>query len=193
MNGSFCQVGYKATWHIKNDKIAKYMTRNKWEKRLVLQMPHLLRYAKALTRNNDMANDLVQDCLERAWNKRRLWNSQRTLRPWLLTIMHNIFINQKCKQSNNQETTLEELTLVDEGADASQLVQLRDLQVAMGKLSPEYREIILLAGLESLSYKEIAKVTGLPLGTVMSRLSRAREKLRKIMNSTETDNVVQLR
>ena len=169
------------------------MTRNKWDKRLTEQIPHLLRYAKALTRNNDMAEDLIQDCLERAWNKRSLWNSQRKLRPWLFTIMHNVYINEISKISNQQCHIPIDLSIVDERIDHTQILHLRDLDNALGKLSPEYREVVLLAGLENLSYKEIANVTSLPLGTVMSRLSRAREKLRQLMDDSETDNVVQLR
>jgi len=165
------------------------MTRQKWEKRLADQLPHLLRYANALTRNTELAEDLVQDCLERAWSKKFLWNSKRQLRPWLFTIMHNLFINQLKKQSINtttfsdystSERVVEDLS-ANMNEDNSHLLQLRDFESALGKLTPEYREIILLAGLEKLTYKEIAKITGLPLGTVMSRLSRAREKLQQLM------------
>jgi len=169
------------------------MTRNKWDKRLTEQIPHLLRYAKALTRNNDVAEDLIQDCLERAWSKRSLWNSRRKLRPWLFTIMHNIYINEVNKISNQQVHIPVDLNLVDEAIDPTQMLKLRDLDNALGKLSPEYREVILLAGLENLSYKEIAKITSLNLGTVMSRLSRARDKLRQLIDGSETEKVVRLR
>ena len=167
------------------------MTRNKWNKLLMEQVPHLLRYAKALTRNSFIAEDLVQDCLERAWNKRSLWDSKRKLRPWLFTIMHNLFINQISKMK--YEHIPIDITIEDESVDHSKLLKLRDLENAMGKLSPEYREVILLAGLENLTYKEISKVTNLPLGTVMSRLSRARVKLRQLMDGTEIEKVVQLK
>ena len=169
------------------------MSRHKWEKRLTDQLPHLLRYAKALTRNNDMAEDWVQDCMERAWSKRLMWNPERQLRPWLFTIMHNLYINQISKLANNQHMVSVDSVLEQADNDSSELLQLRDFEHALGKLSPEYREILLLAGLENLSYKEIAKITSLPLGTVMSRLSRAREKLRQLMDGTETDKVVRLR
>jgi len=177
------------------------MTRKKWENRLAEQLPHLLRYAKALTRNNELAEDLVQDCLERAWTKKLMWNPSRKLRPWLFSIMHNLFINQLNKRTvsttsisnfNTDDAVMQDI-VGNVNEDNSHLLQLRDLQAAMGKLSPEYREIILLAGLEDLSYKEIAKITNVALGTVMSRLSRAREKLRLLMDGEETDNVVKIR
>jgi len=169
------------------------MTRNKWNKCLTEQIPGLLHYAIALTRSNDMAEDLIQDCLERAWNKRSLWNTQRKLRPWLFSIMHNIYINEINKISNKSIHVPIDLSMVDDSVNNFQLLQIRDLENALGKLSPEYREVILLAGLENLSYKEIAKITDLPLGTVMSRLSRARGKLKQFMDGNEADNVVHLR
>lgn len=169
------------------------MTRNKWEKRLKEQIPDLLRYAIALTRNKDMAEDLIQDCLERAWLKRHMWDPERQLRPWLFSIMHNLYINEITKLSSQQVSVPADLLIVDDCIDQTQLLQICDLEIALGKLSPEYREIILLAGLENLSYKEISKITALPLGTVMSRLSRAREKLRQLMDGCEIDNVVKLR
>ena len=177
------------------------MTRKNWEKCLFEQLPHLLRYAKALTRNNDLAEDLVQDCLERAWVKKLMWNSQRRIRPWLFTIMHNLYVNQIKKQTisttsvENYDSidTLLTVTADNRNLDNSSLLRLRDLESALGKLSPEYREIILLAGLENLTYKEISKVTALPLGTVMSRLSRAREKLRTLMEGDDSNKVVRLR
>lgn len=169
------------------------MTIKNWDERLTEQIPCLLRYAKALTRNNTVAEDLVQDCLERAWRKRLLWNPQRELRPWLFTIMHNIYINQLNKRSVQLLTLPDESIITEQSDDQSQQMLLRDFEDALGKLNAEYREIILLAGLENLSYKEIAKITDLPIGTVMSRLSRAREKLRQLMDGTESDNVEQLR
>lgn len=169
------------------------MTRNKWNKCITEEIPHLLRYAKALTRNPDMAEDLIQDCLERAWNKRSLWDSKRKLRPWLFTIMHNIYINEISKLQSKQQHVPIDIDLIDERIDHAQLLKIRDLESAMGKLSPEYREIILLAGLENLSYKEISKITRLPIGTVMSRLSRARDKLKMIMDDNLPDKVVQIR
>jgi len=169
------------------------MTRKKWNKQLTEQIPHLLRYAKALTRDIDMAEDLIQDCLERAWRKRSLWDSQRKLRPWLFTIMHNVYINEISKLVNKHQHVSVDISMIDERVDDSQVLRINEIDKALGKLNPEYREIVLLAGLEGMSYKEIAAITDLPLGTVMSRLSRAREKLKKLMDGSEIQKVVRIR
>jgi len=174
------------------------MTKKKWEKILAEQIPQLVRYAKALTRNSELVEDLLQDCLERAWQKRDLWDSRRHIRPWLFSIMHNVFINQQKRLSlhcNNKSVMLVEVEQANLSSidTHSELLELRDFETAFDKLKPIEREIILLAGLEGLSYKEIATITNCPVGTVMSKLSRAREKLRRLMNTEETDNVVQLR
>ena len=90
------------------------MTKNKWEKRLVEQMPRLLRYAKALTHNSELAEDLVQDCMERAWSRRWLYDPNLDLTTWLFTIMHNLYINQVKKLANRQITVpLESVELSD--------------------------------------------------------------------------------
>lgn len=169
------------------------MTRHNWEKTIAEQIPGLLRYAHALIRSKDLTEDLVQDCLERAWSRRYMWNPERQLRPWLFTIMHNIYINQLQKHKNAPETVSVDLVNIEDKSDPAEALKIRDFENALGELSPEYREVILLAGLENLSYKEIAAVTGLPMGTVMSRLSRARERLRQIMDGSDAENVVQLR
>lgn len=169
------------------------MTRKKWNKQLTEQIPDLLRYAKALTRNTDMAEDLIQDCLERAWSKRSLWNPQRKLRPWLFTIMHNLYINEISKLVNKHQHVSVDVSMIDERVDDSQVLRINELDKALEKLKPEYREIVLLVGLEGMSYKEVAAITDLPLGTVMSRLSRAREKLKQLMDGSETQKVVSIR
>ena len=95
------------------------MTRKKWNKQLTEQIPHLLRYAKALTRDMDMAEDLIQDCLERAWSKRSLWNPQRKLRPWLFTIMHNLYINEINKLVNKHQHVSVDISMFDESLKKS--------------------------------------------------------------------------
>ena len=169
------------------------MTKKIWNKHFEAELPHLVRYAKALTRSNDLAEDLIQDCLERAWNKRRLWDSKRKLRPWLFTIMHNQYINQINKPENRFTHVPLDLSMVEENIDPARLLQIRDLDEAMGKLNPKYREILLLVTIEGMSYKEVGEITNLPIGTVMSRLHRAREKLRLLMGYKGMGNVVKLR
>lgn len=142
-------------------------------------IPRLRRYARALTGDISAADDLVQDTLERAWRRLALWRSGSDLRAWLFTIMHNIFVNQ-LKTDPRTRTQTKELGGVDFGVAAplEDRLMLRDLHKALTNLSHEQREVLLLIGLEQMSYGETAKVLGIPVGTVMSRLSRGREQLR---------------
>ena len=149
-------------------------------------LPRLRRYARALTGDKDRADDLVQDTLERALRKWALWRLGSRLDSWLFSIMHNIFVNQvRSAPARQANISLEDMAFEAAGpGTADEAVQLRDLAAALGKLSDEQREILLLVGLEEMSYKQVASVLSLPLGTVMSRLSRAREQLRGLLDGT---------
>lgn len=146
-------------------------------------IPRLRRYARALVRDSARADDLVQDTLERAWGKFHLWRRGSDLRAWLFSIMHNVYVNGVRK--NSAAPTL--LPLEDDAldvpvrADQEDGLQVRDVHAALACLSQEQREVLLLVGLEEMRYEEVAKVLDVPLGTVMSRLSRGRERLRQIM------------
>ena len=146
-------------------------------------IPQLRRYARALTGNYTAAEDLVQDTLERAWRRIGLWRSGSDLRAWLFTIMHNLYVNQMKADPRKQNQPAEhaELELSVTPAQEERL-ELRDLNKALLRLSNEQREVVLLVGLEQMSYDEAAKVLGVPIGTVMSRLSRGREQLRAMMH-----------
>ena len=144
-------------------------------------IPHLRRYARALTGDATAADDLVQDTLERAWKRFSLWRPGSDLRPWLFTIMHNVFVNNIRAKRGNQPSRPIEITVA---APQEERLKLRDLNRALRELSPEQREVVLLIGLEQMSYEEAAKILGIPIGTVMSRLSRGREQLRTIINGT---------
>ena len=143
-------------------------------------IPRLRRYARALVGDSHRADDLVQDTLERALVKFRLWRRGSDLRAWLFTIMHNIFINQlKARREFALDDALE---AVLQSAPQSDALELRDLDAALRQLPAEQREVLLLVGLEQLSYAEASKVLDIPVGTVMSRLSRGRERLRALMS-----------
>lgn len=146
-------------------------------------VPRLRRYARALTGDPHKADDLVQDALERAWNKFHLWRPGSDLRAWLFTIMHNLFVNQLRQGSlSDLGVPLDgEALEVPVGAGQEQALALRDLEAALARLPSEQREVLLLVGLENLRYEEAARVLGVPVGTVMSRLSRGREQLRRLM------------
>lgn len=149
---------------------------------VVQHIPRLRRYARALTGERIAADDLVQDTLERAWSKLHLWRLGSDMRAWLFTIMHNVFINQLRGRSAERTVSMEDdmAELPDHGRQADGL-EIRDLDAALRRLPDEQREVLLLVGLEQLSYGETAKALGIPIGTVMSRLSRARARLRQIM------------
>ena len=151
---------------------------------IVAEIPRLRRYARALTGDAVRADDLVQDTLERALGKWTLWRPGN-LRAWLFSIMHNLFVNQTRRAGAVDypgDETLPELPVRASQADA---LELRDLAGSLARLPAEQREVLLLVGLEDLSYEDAAKTLGLPLGTVMSRLSRGRQRLRSLLSGAD--------
>lgn len=148
---------------------------------IVAEIPRLRRYARALTGRTDSADDLVQDTLERALDKWRFWQRERELRPWLFSIMHNLHVDG-CRRDGRLDFVDDEmLPLPAQRGEQDDALELRDLDRALALLPLDQREVLLLVGLEELSYREVARALGLPLGTVMSRLSRARSRLRAIL------------
>ena len=152
------------------------------ERLIVQQIPSLRRYARALTNDAERADDLVQDCLERAWSRINLWHRGHNIRPWLFTIMHNIFVNDAKRYSRAQLIPLPAVELPDDKSPTHETeLNLRDLKIALATLPIEQRQVILLVGLEGLRYEEVARIVGVPVGTVMSRLSRGRKRLRQLL------------
>lgn len=148
---------------------------------LVAHIPSLRRYARALTGDAWTADDLVQDTLERACDKWRLWTAGTDLRAWLFTLMHNLFANQARRAPPHRAAVdIDELADHLPAADAPPDRQI-DLQRCLIQLPEEQRTVLLLVALEDLSYEEVARILGVPAGTVMSRLSRARSRLRQLM------------
>jgi len=151
---------------------------------LALHIPRLRRYARALTHNAAWADDLVQDTLERALRRRWMFRMQGSLPSWLMTILYRLYLNDAAR-SRKQETVGEELP---EPAGAVDHGWQIDMQRALARLSVEHRAVIVLVGLEQVSYQEAADILGVPAGTVMSRLARARSQLRAIL-SGQADTV----
>src|SRR5213595_2804749 len=143
-------------------------------------IPNLRRYARALVGDRDGADDLVQDTLERAVRKFHLWRPG-DLRAWLFSIMHNVFINQLKARKVHPEVEIDEAMITARIPGVDRLDVL-DLQRALLTLAPEQREVVLLIALEDMTYADVSRALGIPIGTVMSRLSRGRDKLRKLMN-----------
>ncbi|MBI4291519.1 MAG: sigma-70 family RNA polymerase sigma factor [Betaproteobacteria bacterium] len=150
---------------------------------VVEYIPNLRRYARALVRDRDAADDLVQDTLERASNKLLLWRPGSDMRAWLFTIMHNVFINQRRKHRFEVALDCDDLPELAVMPTQAQGIELADIEKALQGISAEQREVLLLIAVEEMSYDEVAKTLSIPIGTVMSRLSRARERLRQLMNA----------
>ena len=147
---------------------------------IVELIPRLRRYARALTGDHAAADDLVQDTLERAWAKLHLYRRGTDLRAWLFTVMHNVYVNQ-LRAARPVAQLDEDMPELSQPGRESDGLELRDLDLAIRRLPPDQREVLLLVVLEDMSYDEAAGTLGIPIGTVMSRLSRAREKLRALM------------
>lgn len=145
-------------------------------------LPRLRRYALALMRERMRADDLVQDTLERALRKFSLFRRSTDLRAWLFTIMHNVHVNQIRAATAAARTQPDDTGSESSHTPLDDAATARDISNALQHLAPEHREVILLVGLEQLSYEETARVLDVPIGTVMSRLTRARERLRALMS-----------
>ena len=152
------------------------------------QIPALRRYAFALTRDHTAADDLVQDTLERAISRWVLRTGDAELRPWLFAILHNLFIDgQRARRRRPLHETLDD-EANQAGTPATQEASIigRDMLAQFGTLSPGHQAMLLLVGVEGLPYADVARVLGVPLGTVMSRLSRAREEFRRLIDGERT-------
>jgi RNA polymerase sigma-70 factor (ECF subfamily) len=144
-------------------------------------IPRLRRYARALTGDASAADDLVQDALERALVKQSLWREGTDLRAWLFTVMHNVFVNQVRSAAVSRTVQLDDALAERPQPQSTDRLEIRDLDAALQAFPEEQRAVVLLVGLEQMTYDEAARVLEVPIGTVMSRLSRGRERLRRLM------------
>lgn len=153
------------------------------------EIPHLRRYARALLRDPEAADDLVQDTLERAWRKRHLWRPHGRLRSWLFRVLYRLYLDGHPAPVRDRDKLIALDTAAfdprDRGASNGLRLHCRDVLTAMGRLSPEHRAILMLAALEQPSYRDGARMLGIRVGTFRSRLSRARQQLNELM---EADN-----
>ena len=147
------------------------------------QIPALRRYAFALTRDHAKADDLVQDCLERAISRWYLRAADPDLRAWLFTMLHNLFISgQRSLRRRPPHETLDNSAAANTPADQDGALLGRDILSQFAALSEDHRAVLLLVAIEGLPYGNVARILGIPIGTVMSRLSRAREQFRRQMD-----------
>lgn len=158
------------------------------ERRLVEEIPRLRRYARALLGGDAQgADDLVQDCLLRAWDRQHQWRAGSDLRAWLFTVLHNLYVNKlrRSQQGPHFVPLQGDAELSPAVSAVAHEVTLYDLEKALAALSLDQRAILLLVTLEGLSYEQVAQVMGIPQGTVMSRLHRARQRLRALVTGDQ--------
>jgi RNA polymerase sigma-70 factor (ECF subfamily) len=147
-------------------------------------IPALRRYAFALLRDRDRADDLVQDTLERALSRWLLRRPDGDVRAWLFTILRNLHVSH-WRRDRRQRATIEvdETTMPAVAARQEAALEVHDVLSALDQLPEEQKSLLLLVGVEDFSYDDAARILGMPIGTVMSRLSRARQKLRSVVEA----------
>jgi len=157
-------------------------------------IPCLRAYARSLLQNADAADDLVQDALLRAWSAREQFTAGTNLNAWVLTILRNRFLDQK-RRDRGSNIPLDELVLQQLMCRPSQdsAIQFSDMARAFWRLSPRHREILILVGAKGLGYAEAAAVIGCAVGTVRSRLSRARSELQALLEQGRDDSDMGIR
>jgi len=154
-------------------------------------IPALRRYAFALLRDRDRADDLVQDTLERALSRWLLRRADGDVRAWLFAILRNLHVSGwRRDRRHGSVVAADETTMPAVAARQEAALEVRDVLAALDQLPEEQKSLLLLVGVEDFSYDDAARILGLPIGTVMSRLSRARQRLRSIV---ETGKVALLR
>ena len=145
-------------------------------------IPNLRRYARVLVRDPDLADDMVQDCLERAISRHHHFTPDTNLRGWLFTILLNIV------RTHGRRARIRKVVPIADYQDrlSSPARQegplfMRDLRRAFAQLPDSFQEVLILVTIEGMSYEEAAEVAGVPVGTVRSRLSRARDQLKGLL------------
>lgn len=159
------------------------MTDGQLRQTLHLHVVRLRRYAHALVRDADQAEDLVQECLATALAQAHRWTPGTDLRAWLFTILHNLHIGGVRKRLRQAEhVDLESVAhLLPQAPAQTQRLEWLEALWAFEQLEPDQREVLLLTAVEGFRYQETAEILGVPTGTVMSRLSRARQRMRDLL------------
>lgn len=150
-------------------------------------LPDLTRFARSLTRSEDDAYDLVQDCVERALIKKDYYEDGTNLKSWLFTMMRNLFISQKRRESVARRYVKHVDNSGDRVQRASQMhhIFLKETMTAIDDLSSAERDAVVMLGVEESSHRDASSVTRLPVGTIKSRLSRGRANLRVALGLEE--------
>jgi RNA polymerase sigma-70 factor (ECF subfamily) len=166
------------------------LTRKRFEERIARHQQRLFGYAVAITRDRDRARDLLQDCVVRAASARDRPAAEPAFRAWLFAIMRNLWIDQiraERRQSQARQTLCDMMSVMPVSLE-SMAVETFALRQAFERLSHDHREVLALVDISGFSYQEAADLLRVPRGTVMSRISRARETLGKLL-ADDTPNV----
>lgn len=168
---------------------------NDRQKAILAEIPRLRRYARSLMRDLDRADDLVQDCLERAFARMANWQTGDNPRRWLFTIMHNIFIDTVRKDRRRGEVV--PLSDMDSGqtrvpAEQHDKLVARDVLDALQQIDPDRRAALTLVAVEGFSYTEAAEILDVPAGTLMSRIARGRSELRRVLDDTSRSSKIRV-
>lgn len=155
------------------------------------EIPRLRRFARYMTRDADYADDLVQECLARAIANIGSWQPGTNLRAWLFVILKNVFRNDKRREKHEvaHRNRLENEAVSTAPAQQHAQLMLSEIQEAFLQLSPDHREVLMLIAVEGLRYEEAAGILDISVGTVKSRLSRARNALRSLVDAHKTESI----
>ncbi|MGF1477515.1 MAG: RNA polymerase sigma factor [Geminicoccaceae bacterium] len=159
------------------------------DRELVQHISSLRRYARALIGDRFEADDLVQETLTRAITRLRPWRGVRDLKAYLFTILHNAYIDTHRSRKRQVDDVPLDKVVNHPACPPNQLrrLELQELLACLDRLPDEQRQVVLLVGLEGMTYREVAEIMKIPLGTVMSRLSRGRQYLKRLTEQNETE------
>lgn len=167
------------------------MAAQSWRDDVVALIPALRAFAWSLSHNGSDADDLVQDTLMKAWTNRDKFEEGTNLRAWLFTILRNTYYTSVIRRRREvRDETGEYAGALRTAPTQDWSVAVRALQAALAQLPPEHREALILVGAAGLSYEEAAEICGCALGTIKSRVNRARARLLKIMDADEPGDVM---
>ena len=162
-----------------------------WRDEVVALIPALRAFAWSLSHNGSDADDLVQDTLIKAWTNRDKFEPGTNLRAWLFTILRNTYYTNVLRRRREVRDEQGEYAATLKTAPTQDWsVAVRSLQAALRQLPDEHREALILVGAAGLSYEEAAEICGCALGTIKSRVNRARARLLKIMDADEANDVL---
>ncbi|MGZ5987023.1 MAG: sigma-70 family RNA polymerase sigma factor [Caulobacteraceae bacterium] len=169
------------------------MTGESWRDEVVALIPALRAFAWSLSHNGSDADDLVQDTLIKAWTNRDKFAAGTNLRAWLFTILRNTYYTHVLRRRREVRDEMGEYAgALKTPPTQDWSVAMHSLQLALQRLPDEHREALILVGAAGLSYEEAAEICGCALGTIKSRVNRARARLLKIMDATDANDVMAL-